>query len=62
MEQTSTIDGLIMQEMQKNHMDSTDHFCKMLSLEMKKLSSRNRAILQIKYLELLNTMLYEAEG
>ncbi|KAJ8913068.1 hypothetical protein NQ315_006569 [Exocentrus adspersus] len=60
-EQTSMIDGLIMQEMQKSHMDSTDHFCKMLCLEMKKLSARNKAILQIKYLELLNDMLNEAE-
>ncbi|KAJ8924667.1 hypothetical protein NQ315_000818 [Exocentrus adspersus] len=38
------IDGLIMQEMQKSHMDSTDHFCKMLCLEMKKLSARNKRL------------------
>ncbi|KAK4882494.1 hypothetical protein RN001_005813 [Aquatica leii] len=53
------LDSMIINEINKsNKLDSTNHFCSMLALEMRKLDGRKRAELQIKFLTLLNEELY----
>ncbi|KAK4872530.1 hypothetical protein RN001_014559 [Aquatica leii] len=57
----SKVDQLIVAELTKpqEKLGSSDHFCQMLALEMKKLEARKRAVLQIKFLQLLQEQLYE---